>query len=147
MVAIGDTQKKERAVGEAESSGLLFPTLIHPNVIYDRNTVNFGPGTIICAGNIITTNINIGAHVIVNLDCTIGHDCTIEDYVTISPGCHLSGYTILRKGSYMGTGATTVEKHEIGAHSIIGAGGVVVKDIPANVVAVGVPATVKKEMS
>jgi serine acetyltransferase len=34
----------------------------------------------------------------------------------------------------------SVEKHHIGARSIIGAGGVVVKDIPENVTAVGIPA-------
>jgi serine acetyltransferase len=108
--------------------------------MFDAGTVSFGEGTIICAGNIITVNISIGAHVIVNLDCTIGHDSVIEDFVTISPGVHLSGYTTLRRGSYVGTGAVTVERHEVGAHATIGAGAAVVKDIPENVTAVGLPA-------
>ena len=88
-------------------------------------------------------NIRIGEHVILNLDCTVGHNTVIEDYVTVSPGCHLSGYSTIRRGAYLGTGAVTIERREIGARSIIGAGAVVIRDIPADVTAVGVPATVK----
>ena len=88
----------------------------------------------------LTVNIAIGDHVMINLDCTIGHDCVIEDFVTLSPGNHLSGYTIIKRGVYMGTGAVTIEKLEIGQEAIIGAGAVVVKDIPANATAVGIPA-------
>jgi sugar O-acyltransferase (sialic acid O-acetyltransferase NeuD family) len=144
VVAIGDPRVKKRAVSEAESIGCRFATLIHPTVRYDPHTVSIGPGSIICAGNILTVNITIGSHVIINLDCTIGHDCIVEDYVTISPGCHLSGHTTVRSGAYLGTGAVTIEGHEIGARSIIGAGAVVTRDIPPDVTAVGVPAKVKE---
>ena len=106
----------------------------------DAASVEIGNGCIVCAGNILTVNIKIGDHVILNIDCTIGHDCVIEDYVTISPGCHLSGYTTVRRGAYLGTGAVTVERHEIGRNTIVGAGAVVVKDIPRDVIAVGIPA-------
>lgn len=141
-VAIGAPQAKESAVRQAEELGFKFAMLIHPNVRMDRNTVQIGEGCVVCAGNILTVNITIGKHVIVNLDCTIGHDCVIEDLVTISPGCHLSGYTTVRRGAYLGTGAVTIERHEIGANSVIGAGAVVIRNIPANVTAVGVPAKV-----
>lgn len=144
VVAIGNPQIRRRAVHEAETLGCQFATLVHPDVRYDHQSVRFGPGTIICAGSILTVNVTIGAHVIVNLDCTIGHDSILKDYVTISPGCHLSGYTIVQEGAYLGTGAVTVERHEIGARSIVGAGAVVVKDIPPDVTAIGVPARVKE---
>ncbi len=140
VVAIGSPTARERAVKQAQGLGLKFATLIHPNTHMDKNTVQIGAGSVICAGNIFTTNITIGNHVIINLDCTIGHDSLIEDFVTISPGCHLSGYTTIRRGAYLGTGAVTVEKHEIGSNAIVGAGAVVVKNIPANVTAVGIPA-------
>ena len=140
VVAIGATGTREKAVAQARSLELDFATLIHPSVLFDKASVRIGKGSIICAGNIMTVDINVGNHVIINLDCTIGHDCIIEDLVTISPGCHLSGYTTVRRSVYLGTGAVTIEKHEIGSHAIVGAGAVVVKDIPANATAVGVPA-------
>ena len=138
--AIGNTGTKERAVHEAESIGCRFATLLHPSLQYDRSTVKFGPGSIVCTGNILTVNIVVGAHVIINLDCTIGHDSIIEDYVTISPGCHLSGYTTIRRSAFLGTGAVTIEKCEVGTGSVIGAGAVIVRDIPAGVTATGIPA-------
>jgi len=105
--------------------------------------VNVGAGSMICAGNILTVNITIGKHVILNLDCTVGHDSVIEDYVTISPGCHLSGGTAIRRGAFLGTGVVTIENHEIGAYSKIGAGAVVINDIPEKVTAIGIPAKPK----
>ncbi len=144
-MAIGEPRMRERAVNQAKELGFKFATLIHPKVIVDQNSVQIGEGSIICAGNILTVNIMIGEHVIINLDCTIGHDCMIEDLVTISPGCHLSGYTTVRPGAYLGTGVVTVERHEIGAAAVIGAGAVVVKDIPANTTAVGIPARAMKQ--
>jgi serine acetyltransferase len=131
-------------VAEAERVGLRFATLVHPGVLFDDATVAIGPGSMVCAGNILTTNITIGAHVIVNLDCTIGHDCSIEDFTTLSPGCHLSGHTTVRRGAYLGTGVVTVERHEIGPGAIVGAQGAVVKDLAGGVTALGVPATPRR---
>ncbi|HUW96756.1 MAG TPA: acetyltransferase [Anaerolineae bacterium] len=144
VAAIGDPRIRERAVAEAKDLGCRFATLIHPSVLMDQDSVKIGAGSIVCAGNILTVNVSIGEHVILNLDCTIGHDTAIEDYVTISPGCHLSGYSILRRGAYLGTGAVTIERREIGPRATIGAGAVVTRDIPADVTAVGVPARVKE---
>ena len=144
VVAIGDPKIKERAVHEAQGMGCQFATLIHPNVRYDKSTVKISSGSIICAGNILTCNIVIGHHVIINLDCTVGHDSIIEDYVTISPGCHLSGHTTIRRSAFLGTGVVTIEKRELGARSIIGAGASVVRDIPPDTTAVGVPARAKE---
>jgi len=145
VAAIGAPKIKERAVDEARASGCQFTTLVHPTVQYDRTTVSIDPGSIICAGNVLTVNVTIGAHVIINLDCTIGHDSLIEDYVTLSPGCHLSGYTTVRRGAFWGTGAVSIERREIGAGAIIGAGAVIVGDIPAGVTAMGVPAKAREK--
>ena len=62
--------------------------------------VEIGGGTIITAHTSITTNISIGRHVHVNLNCTIGHDTVIEDYVTLSPGVHLSGNVTITMSVY-----------------------------------------------
>lgn len=142
VAAIGNPLLKKRAISEAQDIGCRFATLVHPTVQYDKATVSIGPGSIICAGSILTVDIRIGAHVTINLGCTIGHDCSIDDFATISPGVHLSGYTIVREGAYLGTGVVTIEKHEIGSYSIIGAGACVNKDIPSGVIAAGVPARV-----
>lgn len=145
VAAIGSPSVRERAVRDAEQLGCQFPALVHPTVRFDLNTITIGNGSIVCAGTIMTVNITIGRHVILNLHCTIGHDTVIEDFATLSPGCHLSGYTRVGRGAYMGTGSVTVESRTVGEGSVVGAGAVVARDIPSGVTAVGVPAKVKGE--
>ncbi len=140
VAAVGDPQLRERAVMQGIQIGCRFASLVHPTVQYDASTVTIGPGSIICAGSIMTVNITVGSHVILNLDCTVGHGSSIEDFVTISPGCHLSGNTFVGRSAQLGTGVVTIPKVKIGARSIVGAGAVVVRDLPEDVTAIGVPA-------
>ena len=116
-----------------------FATLIDPSVELS-NLVNIGEGTIICAHTILTVNIEIGCHVIINLDCTVGHDAVLKDFVTLYPSVNVSGATEIGRCSELGTGMQIIQGKTIGDNSIVGAGAVVVKDIPANCTAVGSPA-------
>ncbi len=116
-----------------------FATLIDPSVeMSDRVTV--GEGTIICAHTIITVNISIGNHVIINLDCTIGHDSVLNDFVTLYPSVNVSGITTIGYCTELGTGMQIIQGITVGSHSIIGAGAVVVKNIPDKCTAIGCPA-------
>ena len=103
-------------------------------------SVSFGKGCIICLSNVLTVNIQIGDFVIANLDCTVGHDAIIEDFVTLYPSVNVSGNVHIETCVEVGTGTNIIQGKKIGEHSILGAGSVVVKDIPANCTAVGAPA-------
>ncbi|MBP1718669.1 MAG: sugar O-acyltransferase, sialic acid O-acetyltransferase NeuD family, partial [Deltaproteobacteria bacterium] len=104
-----------------------------------------GDGTVICAGNILTTNITLGKQVQINLDCTIGHDVVMEDYVTLAPGVHVSGWVHLGNRVYVGTGAVIINGTEeapirIGDDAIIGAGACVIESVAKGLTVTGVPA-------
>ena len=116
-----------------------FPVLIHPSVIIS-NKVEIGEGSIFCAGNIITTNIRIGKHVVVNLDCTIGHDAIINDYCSFMPSVNISGDTEIGECSFFGTGSLIINQRKVGENVTIGAGSSVIKNIPDNCTAIGNPA-------
>jgi len=143
VAAIGKPAIRLQAVEEARQKGFEFATIVHPSVMLDSRTVKIGKGTILCPAALITTNVTIGEHVIVNVGCTVSHDCVLEDFATLSPGCHLAGFTHVREQAFMGIGAVTIEHHEIGRGAIVGAGAVVITDIPENATAVGVPARIK----
>ena len=142
ICAIGDPIRR-KLIERFANRGFEFCSVVHPNVVKSRY-VSIGEGSIICAGSIITTQVAIAKHVIINLDCTIGHDVVIEDYCIISPGVHISGRVHVKQQTFIGTGAAIIERLNIGKNSIIGAGAVVTNDIPDNVIAVGVPAKVIK---
>ena len=144
IIAIGNTVARRRLAMRLGRLGVPSPVLIAPNA-WVGNDVRMGPGTVVCAGSNITTDIRIGEHVIVNLDATIGHDAALEDFVTIAPSVNISGNVTVGEGSDIGTGTATVQGVRIGSWSIVGAGAVVARDVPANVTALGVPAKVIKE--
>ena len=137
--AIGDPVIKKKVMDKLDGSKNKYPVLIHPSVICS-DRVSFGEGSIICAGNIITVNVEIGKHVIINLDCTIGHDANIGDYSTVLPSVNVSGFVKTEECVSVGTGSAVIQGVNIGRNTVIGAGAVVVKDLPANCTAVGSPA-------
>jgi sugar O-acyltransferase (sialic acid O-acetyltransferase NeuD family) len=141
---VGLPQLRELTMNKAAAAGFGFTVLIHPRVEISE-WIDIGEGTIICAGNILTTNITLGKHVQINLDCTIGHDVVMQDYSTLAPGVHVSGYVHIGKRAYIGTGAVIINGTKenpltIGDDAIIGAGACVTQSIPAGVTWGGVPA-------
>lgn len=139
ICAIGDTAVRRKVVRRAEAAGARFHSVVHPGATLTR-WVQIGTGTVITAGCIITNQIRIGSHVHLNLDSTVGHDCVIEDFVTVAPGVHVSGNVTLGEGCNVGTGAAIIQGLTIGPGAVIGAGAVVTGDVSADAVAVGVPA-------
>lgn len=140
VLALGNPAYKRNVVELINNANVIFETLIHPSVLIGNDEVKIGRGTVICAGNIITCNIEIKDFVTINLSCTIGHDTILEDYVSLMPGINVSGEVILKEGVYVGTGAKIINQLEIGANTTVGAGAVVSKSLPENCTAVGIPA-------
>lgn len=143
ICGVGAPATRQRLVRQAEGIGASFFSVVHPRAILTR-WVTIGTGVVITAGCILTNNIKIGDHVHLNLDSTVGHDAVIEDFVTVSPGVHISGTVTLKTGSFIGTGANLIEGKTVGEWSVVGAGSVVVRDIPPQVTAVGIPAKIIK---
>ena len=139
VCAIGDTATRKKVVDKVVKNGGQFCQAIHPTAI-SSDTVRLGEDVIVCAGSILTVNLSIGDHCIVNLNCTIGHDVVIEEFCTLNPTASINGRDYLEQGVYIGSGATLIEGVRVGKWTTIGAGAVVIEDIPAGVVAVGVPA-------
>ncbi len=118
-----------------------FPVLVHPACIVGNKKFNqLGRGTILTAGVILTTHVNLGDFVLINLATTVGHDVHIGNFSTIMPGCNISGNVSIGEGCLMGTGAKTLQNIAIGAESVIGAGAVVTKSFEGKVKLMGIPA-------
>ena len=140
ICTIGASKVRKQVIEKLNSySNVRFATLVDPSVLLS-DTVKLGEGTILCAGTIATVNIKIGNHVIVNLDCTIGHDAVLEDYVTVYPSVNISGNTLMKECVELGTGTQIIQGKVIEKETIVGAGAVVVKELPARCTAVGAPA-------
>lgn len=144
VIGVGVPRTRQKIAEKAAAAGFGFATLIHPRTEMSH-WVEIGEGTVICAGNILTTNITLGKQVQINLDCTIGHDVVMGDYTTLAPGAHISGWVHFGKRVYVGTGAVILQGTQdapltIGDDAVIGAGAVVTKPVPPGVTMVGIPA-------
>jgi sugar O-acyltransferase (sialic acid O-acetyltransferase NeuD family) len=140
VLAIGNPIVKRKIHQNITNDKISYPALIHPNVVMGNDQVYIGAGCIICAGNIITVNIKIEDHVILNLACTVGHDTVIGAYSSFMPSVNISGEVNIGNCVYVGTGAKIINQLSIGEETVIGSGAVVSKTLPAKCTAVGVPA-------
>ena len=141
VCSLGCSKDRENIINRIKSvnPSQKFAVLIDPSVEMS-DYVEIGEGSIICAHTILTVNISIGCHVIINLDCTVGHDAVIGDFVTLSPSVNVSGRTIIGRSTEIGTGANLIDTIHVVDNTIIGAGTVVVKSIETGGTYVGSPA-------
>lgn len=138
VVAIGNPSTKKNIIQKL--NGFDFPSIVHPSVSLSGTNISIGEGTILCKGTILTCDIEISKFVILNLACTVGHDTKIKDYCSFMPYVNISGEVLIKECVYVGTGAKIINDLEIGENTIIGAGAVVSKTLPANCTAIGIPA-------
>lgn len=136
VVAIGCPKARRKVVESLSTDNYRLMRSNH-SIIAGRVTI--GEGSCVMAGTVMTDNITIGKHVIVNLNATIGHDCTIGDFVTISPAANISGKVTIGNGCYIGTNASIKEGVTICDNVTIGMGSVVLNDITESGTYVGVP--------
>ena len=144
IAALGNPKIREHVIGKCAEVGFHFATLVHPRVEMSK-LIEMGEGVVICAGCILTTNIRLGEHVQINLNCTIGHDVIMGDYTTLAPGVHVSGWVHFGKRVYVGTGAVIINGTEeepltVGDDAVIGAGACITRSIPRAETWGGVPA-------
>ena len=101
-----------------------------------------GAGTVLMAGVVVNSDSRIGAHCILNTRASLDHDCIMDDFSSLAPGVTVGGVARIGMYSAVSLGANIIHGKNIGAHTVVGAGALVQKDIPDHCVAYGVPARV-----
>ena len=143
-VAVAQPEIRKDLVARCLEVGLDFFDAVHAG--HDRyDGVDVGPGAILCANTLLTTNIRIGAHFHCNLFSYVEHDCRIGDFVTFGPRVSCNGNTEIGDGAYIGSGSVLKQGREghplvVGEGAVVGMGSVVISDVEPGTTVAGNPA-------
>ena len=138
-VAIADPAIRQRIALELGSRGLAAGTVRHRRAVVSADAV-VGPGFIGLTNAFVSTGTVLGAHVQVNYNATVGHDSALGDFATVLPGANVAGAVTLEPRVTIGSNASVLQGLRIGSGTMVGAGAVVTRDLPGEVVVAGVPA-------
>ena len=75
----------------------------------------------------------------INLDCTVGHDVVLNDYITVYPSVNISGNVNIDDYSELGTGSKIIQGKTLAKSVVLGAGAVVVKNLEESGTYIGIP--------
>jgi sugar O-acyltransferase (sialic acid O-acetyltransferase NeuD family) len=139
MVAVADSKARAEVVSKLPKETKYF-TFIHPSVHIMDDNIEVGYGSFIGANSILTTNIKLGKHTLLNRGNHIGHDSLIGDYFSMMPCAVIGGNVTIGDNVYLGSCSNVREKINITSDVLIGMNAAVVKDITKNGTYVGVPA-------
>jgi len=148
VVAVGDPGLRSQIAERLARRGAVAGTLVHPRTEMSSN-VDLGPGVVVCAGSVLTTEIRLAQHVHVNVSCSIAHDVQIGEFSTLSPGVRIAGNVQVGARVFLGIGAVVINGQPgaplvIGDDAVVAAGACVTGRVAAGALVAGVPAVRKR---
>lgn len=119
-----------------------------------RERATLGERTVVGRGSAVDNDVTLGSRVKVQSGCYLTARTVVEDDVFVAPGVtttndHTMGRhgpehelrgPVLRRACRVGGGALLLPGVEVGEEAFVAAGAVVVRDVPARTVVMGIPA-------
>lgn len=141
VVAIGGHRGGARLslAARLASAGLSPVSFVHPKATVCGGA-QIGDGAQICAGAIVGVDAQVGRQVIVNTAASLDHECVVGDGVHLAPGARIAGAVTIEDEATVYTGAIVAPRVRVGRGAIVGAGAVVLRDVPPDTVVAGSPA-------
>ena len=139
LIGIGAGTAKEQIAAQFDGAGWSAASVVHPAASIG-SVSRLGPGAIVCGGVQVSTNVELGRHVHLNPNATVGHDAVLADFVSVNPGAIVSGEVRIGVRTLIGAGAVVLQGLAIGADATVGASACVTRDVADGLVVMGVPA-------
>jgi sugar O-acyltransferase (sialic acid O-acetyltransferase NeuD family) len=141
LIGVGEPRVRRAVALRLAESAASFAVAIHPSAtLYGE--VRVETGSVVGAGVVVAAATRLEAHVLLNLNATVGHDCVLAPFATVGPGANIGGNVWMGEGAFVGLNGTVLPGRTLGEHSQLGAGSVLLEDLAANCIAFGVPARV-----
>ncbi len=142
---IGSNRIRSNFLEEARRCGYLTPNFIHRDVIVSPDVEIASEGVYILCGTILMPHVKIEKDVMISVGTSIVHHTVLRQGVFVSNGVNVGASIIAEKYAYIGMGSTIMTGvTRIGTDCLIGAGAVVIRDVPDGAVMAGLPAKIIK---
>ena len=142
-ISVGNNDIRADLFNKITERGGNVVTLIHPTAVVSKYS-KIGNGVCIHALSVIAPDTVIGDDCVVSHNDLVTHGVRMGNHSSMASNIVLGAYTVMHDYAFIGSGATIVsaKAKELGYHSLIGAGAVVIKPTPDNTVVVGNPAKI-----
>ena len=135
VIALGEPKDKRLRFEEIRAAGYGFGKVIAPTARVSRSAI-LGEGFVALDGVLVEPLSVVGD----GDYAAIGHGSTIGDFCHVGASSNIGGDNIFGDEVFLGLHCATKQGIKIGSNSVIGMGGIVLNDVPENVVMAGVPA-------
>lgn len=142
-MAVGDNWSRHTLITRIRSiiPDLPFVTVIHPSAQI-ADSAKVGAGSVILPGAIVCTSAEIGEFCILNTKASLDHEGRMADFSSFAPGVTTGGRVTVKAFAAVMLGVNIIDSICIGEHSVVGAGALVLRDVPDFAVVYGSPAKV-----
>ena len=144
FVAIGDGHARQRVTRALAEVGFTLVPLVHPRAVVSPSA-RLAAGVMVAAGAVVNADAQLDEGCIVNTGAIVEHECVVGAFAHLSPRAVLGGGTVVGAHGWVCLGAAVTDHVRIGDHTTVGAGAAVLADLPGRVLAVGVPARIRKQ--
>jgi len=143
IVAIGDNRTRLIYAEKLRQEGFELVSAVHPRATV-ASTAKLGTSVVVSAGAVVGADAAIEDCVIVNSLAIVEHECHIAKGAHICPAAALAGRVSIGETAFIGLGSRIIQCLSVGRGAVVGAGAVVIADVPDFSTVVGVPARVIK---
>ncbi len=138
-LGVGDNALRARHAEICVAKGAELVTAIHPSAVVARTSA-VEIGCVLMAYSVVNPDARVGRGAIVNTCAIVEHDCSVGEFAHLSPNAVMGGNCHIGAFAQLGIGAAMLPGTRIGEYSIVGGAGLVVDNVPAHTIAIGVPA-------
>lgn len=142
-LGVGDNAARERVANACVEAGATLVAAVHPQAVVSRSA-SIGEGAAVMALAVVNPDARVERGAIVNTAAVVEHDCVVGAFAHVSPNSVMGGACRVGALAQLGIGASMLPGTSVGDRSIVGGGGLVVRDIPPSSIAFGVPARVSR---
>ena len=138
-IGLGDIAPRLATAEALLARGARLATVVHPTA-WVADTAILEPGVVIAPFAFVGPHARVGELSVLNTYASVGHDSVVGRCCVLAPYAVTNGRVTLQDEVFLATHATVTPRRTVGRRSVVSAGSVVLRDVPARSLAAGNPA-------